>query len=154
MPTPKVINLYGSYTQHEAVAGGAITPGMLVELEADAVDTVEAHGTAGGAANPCFAREYYEAGYGIDDAYVEGNQVIYYTFAAGAGVYALLAAGATAITKAAFLSSAGDGTLKLAADGDIAIAQAREAVDNSGEATTARIKVEIIAPQALNPATA
>jgi hypothetical protein len=152
--TPKVINLYGSYTQHEAIAGGTIVPGMLVELEADAVDTVEAHGDAGGVANPCFAREYYEVGKGIDDAYVNGNQVIYYTFQPGAGVYALLAANAAAITKGAFLSSAGDGTLKLAADGDIVIAQAREAVNNSAGATRARIRVEILAPQALNPATA
>ncbi len=152
--TPKVINLYGSYTQHEAVAGATIVPGMLVELESDTVDTVEPHGDAGGVANPCFAREYYEIGNGIDDAYASGDQVIYYTFQPGAGVYALVAANATAIPKAGFVSSAGDGTVKLAADGDIVIGQAREAVNNSANASRARIRIEILAPQALNPATA
>ncbi len=154
MATPKVINLGGEYTQHEAVAGGTIVPGMLLEFEADAVDTVEVHSDAGGWCNPRFAREYYEVGYGIDDAYVTGNQVIYYTFQPGAEVYALLAANAVAIAKAAPLASAGDGTLKLAADGDVVLAQALEAVNNSANASRARIRVTIIAPQPLNPATA
>lgn len=152
--TPKVINLGGQYTQHEAVAGGAIVPGMLLARQSDAVDTVEAHATAGGGANPHFAREYYEIGNGIDDAYAADDTVIFYTFQPGSWVYALVADGATAVTKGAWLASAGDGTLALAGDGDIVIAQALEAVDNSAGSENARIRVEVVTGFALNPATA
>jgi hypothetical protein len=152
--TPKVIELHGTGIQHEAVAGGAITPGMLVELQADAVDTVEAHATDGGGGNPSFAIDYYLTGLGIDDAYASGDNVIYRTYAAGSSVYALVAASATAITKAAPLASNGDGTVRIAADGDVVIAHAREAVDNSAGGSAVRIKIEIVNGYALNPATA
>lgn len=149
--TPKVINLGGQYTQLEALAGATITPGMLVIEQSDATDTVEPHGVEGGGGNPSFARELYEVGNTIDDNYASGETVIYYTFQPGAKVYALLAAGAVAVTKGANLTSAGDGTLQVAANGDIVIAQATEAVDNSGESETARIRVNIVSAFALNP---
>lgn len=152
--TPKTIRLSGLCVRHEALAGGAITPGHLVERQSDATDTVEVHATAGAGANPHFAMEYDLTGRGIDDAYASGNQVIFDTFMPGSNVYALVAAGATAITKAAKLTSAGDGTLALATDGDIVIAEAREAVDNSGGGSAVRIKAEIVQAYALNPATA
>lgn len=145
---PKTIDLYGYCVQHEAVAGAAITPGHLVEREADATDTVEVHGTAGAGGNPSFACEYDLTGRGIDDAYASGDQVVFKTFAPGSGVYALVAAGAAAILKAGPLSSAGDGTLRAAASGHIVIAHAREAVDNSGGGSAVRIKVEIASPYA------
>lgn len=150
----KTIDLYGLCIQHEAVAGGAITPGHLVARQSDAVDTVEVHAVEGGGTNASFAVEYDLTGRGISDAYASGDQVIYRTFMPGSGVYALVAAGATAITKAAKLASAGDGTLALAVDGDIVIAEAREAVDNSGGGSAVRIVVEIVQAYALNPATA
>ncbi len=152
--TPKVINLGGQYTQHEAVAGGAIVPGMLLARQSDAVDTVEAHAVAGGGCNPHFAREYYEIGKGIDDAYASADTVIFYTFLPGAWVYALVAANEPAIAKGAWLTSAGDGTLEVAGDGDFVIAQAKEAVDNSASATRGRIRVEVVTGFVLNPATA
>jgi hypothetical protein len=151
---PKTVELYGFCVQHEAKAGATITPGMLVEREADAVDTVEPHGTAGGGGNAHFAVEYDLTGRDLDDNYASGDQVIFKTFYPGAGVYALVAAAEPAILKAAKLASAGDGYLSEAADGDIVIAEAREAVDNSAGAAAARIKVEIVQAYALNPATA
>lgn len=152
--TPKTVDLYGLSIQHEAKAGGTITPGHLVARQNDAVDTVEVHATAGGGCNANFAVEYDMTGRSISDNYASGDQVIFRTFMPGSGVYALVAANAAAITKAAKLTSAGDGTLELAGDGDIVIAEAREAVDNSAGASPARIKVEIVQAYALNPATA
>ena len=60
-----------------------------------------------------------------------------------------LLAGADAIADRALLASDGDGTLRVAADGEIAVAQAMEAVDNSGSGSLARIKAEIIPAQRL-----
>lgn len=142
--TPKTVELYGNYIQHEALAGGAITPGMLVERTSAASDTVQAHSDAGGGGNAHFAFEYDLTGRGIDDAYAAGDQVVFRTYAPGSGVYALVAAGAVAITKGALLASAGNGTLAAAGVGDVVIAQAREAVDNSASAESARIRVEIV----------
>lgn len=152
--TPKVINLGGQYTQHEALAGGAIVPGMLLDRTDATIDTVVAHATAGGGCNADFAREYYEIGNGIDDAYASGDTVIFYTYLPGAWVYALVAANEPAIAKDAWLTSAGDGTLETAGDGDFVIARAREAVDNSANASRGRIKVEVVTGFVLNPATA
>lgn len=138
---PKTVELYGYGTQHEAIALGAITPGMLVERAAGGVQACTADGAP---ANTAFANEYALTGRGIDDAYATDDQVIFTTYGPGAGVYALVAAGAAAITEGALLSSAGDGTLEAAGTDVVAIAQALEAVDNSGGGSAVRIKVEII----------
>lgn len=142
--TPKTIELYGMGCQHEDVATAAITPGYLVERNATGVAP---HSTAGENANASFAVEMEMTGGTIDTDYAIGDQVVFKTYAAGSGVYAVVAAGATAITKGAFLSSAGDGTLEVPGNHDIVVAQALEAVDNSGGAEEVRIKVEIVSPQ-------
>ena len=142
--TPKTIELYGMGCQHEDVATVAITPGYLIERNTAGVAP---HSTAGETASPHFAVEMEMTGGTIDTDYAIGDQVVFKTYAAGSSVYALVAAGATAITNRAFLASDGDGTLRLASTDEIAIAQALEAVDNSGGATEARIKVEIIPAQ-------
>lgn len=150
--TPKTVELYGESIQYEATAtDAAITPGMLVTRTATGV---RPHNVAGNVANATFAFENDMVGNGIDDAYDVGDNCYLRTYSAGSGVYALLAAGATAVTNRAYLTSAGDGTLEVAGDGDIVIAQAMEAVDNSGGATRARIRVETVSPQVLNPASA
>lgn len=141
---PKTIDLYGKGIQNEAAALGAITPGMLIER---GTNGVQAHSTAGGPATPAFAVEYDLTGGTIDDDYAAGDQVIYRTFAPGSAVYALVAAGAAAIAGNALLQSAGDGTMLTAATDDVAVAQALEAVDNSGGSEVARIKIEIIPAQ-------
>lgn len=138
--TPKTIELRGEGIQHEATALGAITAGMLVERAAGGV---QAHSTAGGAGTTAFANEYCLTGQGIDDAYETGDNVIFTDYPAGASVYALVPAAAAAIAEGALLQSNGDGTLILAAAGDNVVARALEAVDNSGGASAARIRVEI-----------
>lgn len=156
---PKTIILKGreNAVRDERPAGGAITPGHLVVMNSSGNFVV--HNVAKGRAQRTFAVEYENllpnktsAG-GIDDAYGSGDLVQAETVQPGAWVYALVAASATAITKGALLESAGDGTLKLVSDftdaeidsiGGGSIARALEAVDNSGGATPARIRVEIL----------
>lgn len=148
--TPKVIELYGYGVQNEAaVTDAVVTPGMLLTRTAGGV---RPHNVAGETAAPAFAQEYGLTGRGIDDNYAIGDQCIYKTYCAGSSVYALVAAGATAITQNAFLASAGDGTLAIASTDEVVVAQALEAVDNSGGATAVRIKVEIIPAQRTAPA--
>lgn len=141
---PKTIELYGMGCQLEAIADGTITPGMLVERTSTGV---QAHGTQGETANTSFANEMGMVGGTIDDDYEDGDQVIFTTYAQGSGVYALVGAGAAAITAGDFLTSAGDGTLEKVGANEVVVAQALEDVDNSGEATTARIRVEVVSAQ-------
>lgn len=141
--TPKTIELYGHGIQTEAKALGAITPGMLVER---ATGGVQAHSTAQEGGQASFAQPYGLTGRGIDDAHQTDDQVVFKTYAAGSGVYALLPASAVAVTEGAFLVSNGDGTLRLQTGSSTAtvVAQALEAVDNSGGSAVARIRVEVL----------
>ena len=146
---PKTIELYGYGCQHEAEALGAITPGMLVERAAGGV---QAHSGAGGPANLHFANEYDLTGRGIDDDYAAEDQVVFTTYNPGSGVYGLVAAEAAAIAEGDFLASAGDGTLAAAGDDEVVVAQALEAVDNSGESEVSRIRVEVVSAHRTDPA--
>jgi hypothetical protein len=134
---PKTIELAGKGCQKEAAALGAITPGMLVERAAGGV---RAHASAGGVAAPTFANEYGLTGGTINDAYEEGDQVIFTSYAPGAEIYALLATSnnASVGTK---LSSAGNGQLRVAAAGHNVVAVALEAVNNTS-GSAARLRVE------------
>lgn len=146
---PKTIELYGHGIQHEAtVTDAVVTPGMLVTRTATGV---RPHNVAGETAAPSFAQEYGMTGRGIADDYAIGDQIVYKTYAAGSGVYALAHAGGAAIAANAYLKSAGDGTLELAGDDEVVVAQALEAVDNSGGSDPVRIKVEIIPAQRTSP---
>lgn len=140
---PKTVELYGSGIQHEAEALAAITPGMLVERAAGGV---QPHSTAQGGGAPAFANKYGMTGLTISDDYAIGDQVIFSTYQAGSGIYALVPAGASAIAESDYLVSNGDGTLRLqsAASDGTQIAQALEAVDNSGGGSPARIRVEVL----------
>ena len=147
---PKTIDLYGTGIQNEAACvDAAITPGMLLTRSASGV---RPHNVAGGEASPAFAVENDLVGGDISDDYAIGADVIYRTFAPGSAVYALAHAGGAAIAKNAFLTSAGDGTLELVGDDQVAVAQALEAVDNSGGGTAVRIKVEVIDAHRTAPA--
>jgi hypothetical protein len=137
--TPKTVDLGGgAYVQRELVAGGSITPGMLVERNSSGV--LVAHAGAGLAAQAAFAVENEAVGRGIDDAYASGDQVPYRIFAEGHQVYAILAAGQN-VSKDALLQSAGNGRLSAAATADNVVAIALEAVDATSAAK--RIRVEI-----------
>lgn len=145
--TPNTIVLKGCGTRKEAIASGAITPGHLVEF--GGAQDLRVHATAGGNARKAFAVENDLMGTGIDTAYALLDQVQYNVFKAGDEVYALVAAGAAAITKGNALESAGDGTLQVegtataTGDTDIVVAYALESVDNSVGGSAVRIKVEV-----------
>ena len=140
--TPKVIFLKGEMMGKEGLAGAAgILPGMLVERAAGGV--VVPHASAGGPAVPAFARPNEVIGNGIDVEYNNEDTVLYGVTKSGGEVYAVVAAAAPAIADGAYLESAGDGTLAAITTG-VAIAKALEAVDNSGGAESARIKVEVL----------
>lgn len=148
------------HIRKELEAGGAVTPGHLVMLASSGKGVV--HNAAKARAQRMFAIEReledHESGGSpvvgapIDIAYASGDRLLLAVCSAGCEVYALLAAGATAVTKGALLESAGDGTLRvLTADnttgpvfGGYPIAVALEAVDNSGGANPARIIVETL----------
>lgn len=139
---PQTVLAAGDYTQDEAEATAAITPGYLVEETADGVAP---HGTDAGASAGYFAREHPETGRRIDDDYPAGDQVKYIRPTPGSRVRARLAAGNTYTGGETDLVSAGDGTLRPAAgdgtesdaivatvyddadttDGDVGLAQVR-----------------------------
>lgn len=158
------IVLKGKGIQKEAVAAGSITPGMLVAL--NSAGKVAAHATGGGVAQRAFAVEYelgfgsYSTGYkagGINDAYSANDNVKYVIAERGDEIYALVAAGASAIVAGDLLESNGAGGFrKVTAASQLtsanytytpagtALAVAMEAVDNSGGSSVARIKVEVL----------
>lgn len=144
---PKTVELYGHGPQHEAIADGTITPGMLVER---AGDGVAAHSTAGGPANLHFANEFGMVGGTINTDYVAGDHVTFTTYVPGSGVYGWIADTVNA-AEFALLASNGDGTLKVAGNVEVAVAQALEAVNNSAGGAPARIRVETVSPHRTPP---
>lgn len=150
MATPKTILLKGGGLYKEAAAGGAITPGHLIERNSSGAFVV--HSTAAGNALPMFAKENDVVGNEITDAYASGDNVIAITPERGSEVYALVAAGAAAIVIGNYLESAGDGTLRVLgasaatsqAQRASVVARALEAVDNSVGTAPARIRVEVL----------
>lgn len=104
------ITLKGDGIHKEAVAGGSVTPGML--LARTSAGTVVAHNVAGGNALPAFATEDELQGKDITDAYASGDKVLYTVFERGAEVNALVAAHAAAISEGDFLDSDGAGGLR------------------------------------------
>jgi acetamidase/formamidase len=142
-------------TRVERKAGGTITPGHLV-MENSSGELV-VHATAKGKTAALFAVENDMEGKTITDNYVSGDYVQAELLEAGAEVYALVPAAAAAIVIGDKLESNGDGTLRkkteFAQSGTTpfavtteghAIAEALEAVDNSGGGAAARIKCRII----------
>lgn len=135
----------------EIDAGGAITPGHLLELNSSG--DVVVHNSAGESVLPMFALEDELQGGEIDDAYASGDKVQVWIPGRGDQVYALLADGEVAAIGS-FLESNGDGTLKVydQTSGGVAdfphsiVGVATEAVDLSASANTAagRIIVRII----------
>lgn len=135
------ILLKGRGTRLEGVAGGAITPGHLVTQNSSGLIIV--HNTAGGAALKCWAVENDLEGKEISDAYATDDYVQAEILKSGDEVLAFVIAGGAAIVIGDLLEAGGSGGLRKLASG-VAIAQAIEAVDNSGGGTQARIKVRVI----------
>lgn len=136
----------GGAIRKELVAGGTITPGMLVERTSS--DTAQAHSTPGGNAATAFASENDLVGDGIDDDYDSGDTVQLRYCQRGEEVYALLADGED-VSIGAQLESDGTGALQehtpVGSDvqANAIVAIALEAINNaSGDVV--RIKVEVV----------
>lgn len=144
------IQLKGTGVSKEYDAGGVIRPGHLIALAADG--DVDVHGGAGLNAVKMFALENELVGDGILVAYAAAERVKCWFPAPGSEVLAVLAASAAAIVIGDFLESDGDGTLRIAtadAATDTAqrvamVAQAIEAVDNSGGGGEVFIQVSVL----------
>lgn len=135
------IRLKGVGTRLERVAAGTIVPGMLIEVTN--ADKVVAHATAKGPHISAFAVENDLEGKEISDSYATNDFVQAEIYRRGDEVLAFIEAGHAAVAIGAYLESAGDGSLQAYSDGVI-VAQALEAVDNSGGGAMARIKVRIV----------
>lgn len=107
---PQTVLLKGSPVGCEALAGGAITPGHLIQL--GSAGTLTVHSSAGLFTPVYIARENELIGNGISDAYASGDTVPYWHCKPGDEIYALVPASAAAIVIGDFLESAGDGTLR------------------------------------------
>lgn len=137
---PHTINLKGRPQRREAIAGGAITPGHLIQYNTSGQFIVAATALLG---HPrIFAAENELLGSEVSVAYASGDRVLAWHTGPGDEIWALLAAAATAITVGAQLEAAADGTLRLRTTG-VCLAVALQAVDNSAGGTPARIKVLI-----------
>lgn len=143
---PKTIHLAGNYQQKEGKAGATVTPGMLVERNAS--EEVIPHATAGGSAQPAFAREFDLTGRGIDDDYASGDRVIYMVEYEGSEVYAIIADGED-IDYDDPLTSNGDGALREAAAGEPVVARSRNSDNVAPSGSTARCIVEVSTGAAL-----
>lgn len=145
------IQVRGDYERYEALAGAAITPGMLVAL--NSASKVVVHPTAGGAAEKAFAVEDALQGSTIADAYAADDLVQYNIQKSGNIVQALINDGEV-IVVGDKLVSAGNGYLaKMTGDSSaviveqfpVAIAMEAVSLDDSSTADpSARIKVRII----------
>ena len=133
---PKTIELYGVNVQHEAKAGGAITPGHFVERTS--TGTVQVTATSGAVKNTHVAVEARDIGNGIDDDYASGDNVYFVTAQPGSAVYAIAG---EAITAGALLTVDGSGrVIDTLTAGNVVVAQALEAASAADD----RIRVEII----------
>ena len=124
-------------------AAAALSPGHLIERTSSS--TYQKHSTAAGNAIPCVALDQRELNKGTTDAYAQNDKVKAYFPERGSQVYLRVAAGCASIAQGAFVESAGDGTVRTlsGSNPETIVAQANEAVDNSGGASEVFILVTI-----------
>jgi hypothetical protein len=142
MSTENTIHLVGDYRLDEALAAAEVKPGHLVEETSAAINTVQKHSTALGAAVLLFAIEDAWQGNTKTDAYAAGARVMMSVEVSGNEVQGYIQAGES-VTKGDLLESAGDGTFQKLTTG-VALAAVRETLDLSGSGavdTLARIRV-------------
>lgn len=140
--SPRKIHLSGNVVKvNDVVAGGAITPGHLVErYNASGTPKFRAHATASGMAAKAVALDASMLNAGYDTAYATGDLVEVGVFAPGAVAWMLLASGEN-VVAGDFLESKGDGTMRKYTSG-VRLFQVVEGVDNSVGPTTSRVKAE------------
>lgn len=139
---PTRIQLKGANIFEEGRAAATITPGMLVAQ--NSAGNLIPHGSAGAVAEKMFALEDALQGKGIDEDYASGDLVFTAIGKSGEVYFAFLAAGEH-VTPDEFLTSNGDGTLKVAGGSDARVGVALEEMDltDTGDADT-RIRVRLL----------
>jgi hypothetical protein len=135
---PRTILLKGRNIHEERVAAGTITPGHFLQL--NSAGTVQVNSTALVDKVRIVAVENELEGLGIDDNYAANDLVQYEILHGGMEVNALVAAAAPAIVIGDSLELAADGTVRKLTTG-VCVAQAIQAVDNSGGGSPARIRI-------------
>ncbi len=148
---PETIFLSGEPNRFEAEAGGAITPGHLIEINSSG--NVVVHNTAGGVCPAWVAMENDIGGDDIDHAYASGEIVLYNACRAGDEALLTVANGEN-IAIGDRLQSNGNGEVQEAADetgsmiAGSMVAIALQAKDMSGSSavdpSNARIRARII----------
>lgn len=140
---PKRIHLLGSGRHEEALAAAALKPGHL--LATNSAGKVLKHATAGGVAERLFALEDALQGRTIATEYAADEIVGMVVAAPGDVVYAWLSEGEVAGPED-FLTSNGDGSLKVAGGSDSVIAKSLQDVDasDSGAEGDNRIRVRVL----------
>ena len=140
--TPKRIHLLGSGRHEEAVAAAAITPGMLVSI--NAAGELVPNPDVGGAAEKAFALEDALQGRTIATAYAADEVVSFVLAQPGDVVYAWAASGSNLIIGDKLMCDGG-GRLMESTGPEETLAVALEAVDLSDTgADPARIRVRIL----------
>jgi hypothetical protein len=145
MSTPRAhtIKLIGDGRYEEGIAGPGVTlPGHLIAPRADG--TYLPHTTAGAKTGSLFACEDSFQGKTINDAYASGDLIQIYVAEEGDVINAWLPVGQN-VTPASYLTSNGDGTLKVASGGDIKMFQPLESINLTGSgASNSRIRVRVL----------
>ena len=121
--------------ERRAASGSAIKPGMLIIPTA--ADEVNVHATAGGKDDGLVALEDDLQGLTIDTAYTPGGVVFHHRSLPGDMLNLILKAGEHAYPNS-YLTSYGDGTVKVATGGDEKSWRAGQEVDLSASGSDAR----------------
>ena len=144
---PNTIHLAGpKVLVDDLVAGGAITPGFLVEMYDDSgANKWRANASATEICAVAVALDRPELNKGIDDAYAAGDLVAVAFLAPGSVFYGLIPSGQD-IANGDLLQSNGDGKLKAATATTQDAALGRfQALDNPGSVTAdTRLRVQVI----------
>lgn len=144
---PRTIHLAGpKVVVDHLTAGGAITPGMLVEIYGDSgVLKWRAHASATEQVSAAVALEESELNLGITNAYASGERVKAAYLAPGSVFYGIIPSGQN-ISKGALLQSNGDGKLKAASATTAAANVAKfQALDGPGSVLVdTRLRVQVI----------
>lgn len=144
--SPKTILLEGDMEDRhgELICTGAVSPGHIITRTSG--NLVTKHATAGAASlaggSVWVAKEDHIGVRGgtINDAYSSGDRVFFHDPRKGDLLYCRVAAGATAITRDAPLTSDGAACLKLATGTDTVLARAEDALDNSAGGSEAFLR--------------
>ena len=133
-----------NFTRREDNSNEAITPGMLLEFNAN--DKLQKHSTSGGDAAALFALEDDAIGGEVGTAYASGDRISYADCGKGTVIWAHLASGQN-VARGDMLMSNGAGFLTTKTSTNFVVAQADEDADAStgiGAGSSLRFRARVI----------